>query len=74
MLLKEKGELVSQNKKQLGSIMNKFFINITKRLNLKEDSLKEDIAIYLNYFSPIRKTYESNKKISFQLVTEEQQR
>ena len=39
MLLKEQGELVSY-KKQLASIINKFFINITKRLNLKEDHLK----------------------------------
>ena len=36
MLLKEKGELVS-DEKQLASIMNKFFINITKSLKLKED-------------------------------------
>ena len=36
MLLKEMGELVS-DEKQLASIMNKFFINITKSLKLKED-------------------------------------
>ena len=36
MLLKEKGELVSE-KKQLATIMNNFFIYITKALNLKED-------------------------------------
>ena len=36
MLLKEKGKLVS-DEKQLASIMNKLFINITKSLNLKED-------------------------------------
>ena len=36
MFLKEKGELVS-DEKQLASIMNKFFINITKSLNLEED-------------------------------------
>ena len=36
MLLKEKGDLVS-DKKQLVSIMNKFFINITKSLHLKDD-------------------------------------
>ena len=34
MLLKEKGELVS-DQKQLASIMSRFFINITKSLNLK---------------------------------------
>ena len=36
MLLKEKGELVS-DKKQLVSIMNKFFINITKSLHLRDN-------------------------------------
>ena len=36
MLLKEKGELVF-DEKQLASIMNKFSIGITKSLNLKED-------------------------------------
>ena len=36
MLLKEKGELVSEEN-QLASIMNKFFINITKSFTLKED-------------------------------------
>ena len=36
MLLKEKGELMS-NEKQLTSIMNKFFFNVMKSLNLKED-------------------------------------
>ena len=36
MLLSEKGELVS-DEKQLASIMNRFFINITKSLKLKED-------------------------------------
>ena len=49
MSITEKGELIS-DKQQLGSIMNKFFINITKSLNLKEDSLKEDIVIYSYYF------------------------
>ena len=34
MLLKKKRVLVS-DEKQLASIMNKFFINITKSLNLK---------------------------------------
>ena len=35
MLLKEKGELIS-DEKQLASIMNKFFINITRSLKLKK--------------------------------------
>ena len=36
MLLNEKGELIS-DKKQLASIMNKFFISIAKSLNSTED-------------------------------------
>ena len=36
MLFKEKGELAS-DEKQLASIINKFFINITISLKLKED-------------------------------------
>ena len=35
--MKEKGNLVS-NEKELATIMNNFFINITKDLELKKDS------------------------------------
>ena len=35
MLLKKKGEFVS-DEKQVASVMNKFFINITKSLKLKK--------------------------------------
>ena len=77
MLLKEKGELVSEEN-QLASIMKKFFINITKSFKVKEDQCSalvtlNDILKKL-IFHPrimIRKTYESNKKFSFQQVTEE---
>ena len=37
LLLKEKGNLVS-NEKQLATIMNSFFINITMGFELKEDN------------------------------------
>ena len=37
LLLKEKGNLVS-NEKELATIMSNFFINITKDLELKKDS------------------------------------
>ena len=78
MLPKEKGELVS-DEKQLASIMNKFFINITKSLKLKEDlgsppvTLNDILEKFIFHPSidKIRKTYESNKKFSFQQVTEE---
>ena len=78
MLFKEKGELVS-DEKQLGSIINKFFINITISLKLKKGQggppiISDDIFekfIFHPSIDKIRKTYESNKKFSFQQVTEE---
>ena len=73
MLLKEKGKLVS-DEKQLASIMNKLFINITKSLNLKEDQVSppptlEDI-LQKNVFNRVL-TRPEKKKFSFQQVTEE---
>ena len=44
MLLKEKGELIS-DEKELASIMNKFIINITKSLNLKEDQGSSSVTL-----------------------------
>ena len=78
MLLKEKGEFIS-DEKQLASIMNKFFINITKSLKLKEDQGSPPVTlnnilkkfIFHPSIDKIRKTYENNKKFSFQQVTEE---
>ena len=78
MLLKKKRVLVS-DEKQLASIVNKFFINITKSLNLKEDHGSPPVSLYdiLKKFvvhrsiDKIRKTYESKKKFSFQQVTKE---
>ena len=63
MLLKEKGELIS-DEKELASIMNKFIINITKSLNLKENqgspSVTLEEILKKNIFHPsidtIRKT------------------
>ena len=59
--------------------MNKFSIDITKRINLKEDqgsppATLEDILkkmIFTPSINKVRKTYESNKKFSFQQVTVE---
>ena len=78
MLLIEKGEFVS-DEKHLASIVNKFFINITKILNLKEDQgsppiTLEDIlkkVVFHPNVDKTRKTYESNKKFSFEQATEE---
>ena len=62
MLLKEKGKLVS-DEKQLASIINKFFIRITKSLKLKENQGSPPVT--LNAMP----TYESDKKFSFKQVT-----
>ena len=78
MLFKEKGELAT-DEKQLASIINKFFINIMISLKLKEDQsdppvILDDILekfIFHPSIDKIRKTYESNKKFSFQQVTEQ---
>ena len=78
MLLKEKGKLVL-DEKQLTWIMNKFFINITKNLNLKEDlnlNLKGSPPVTLNDILKIEMTFSTRvlisiKKFSFQQVTEE---
>ena len=78
IVLKENGELVS-DEKQLTSIMNKFFINITKSLKLKEDldsppvTLNDILLKFIFHLSidKITKTYENDKKFFFQQVTEE---
>ena len=77
MSLKEKGELVSDGE-QLAFVMKKFFINIMKSLNLKEDqgsplvTLKDILkkCIFHPSIGKIRKIYE-HKKFSFQQVTKE---
>ena len=59
--------------------MNNFFINITKSLKLKEDQGSPPVTlndilenlIFHPSIDKIRKTYESDKKFSFQQVTEE---
>ena len=55
--MKEKGNLVS-NEKELATIMNNFFINITKDLELKKDSKGK-----LNNLKDIVKVYESHPSI-----------
>ena len=74
-------DLTNENlsdEKQLASIMNKFFINITKSLKLKDDLgsppvTLNDILLQIFHTSidKIRKIYESDKKFSFEKVTEE---
>ena len=78
LLLKQKGNLAS-NEKQLAGIINSFFINITKGLDLKEynkgnANTLEDV---LNAFNShpsierIRKTVKTNEKFSFETVPED---
>ena len=76
MLLKEKGELVSDDR-QLASIMNKFFISFTKSLKLKEEQGNpiplNDILEKFSFhpsIDEIRKTYERDKNFFFHQVTE----
>ena len=78
MLLKEKGEIVSDDR-QLTYMMNRFFISFTKSLKLKEDQgnpplTLNDILGKFNFhpsIDEIRKPYESDKNFFFQQVTEE---
>ena len=57
LLLKEKGKLVS-DEKELATIMNNFFINTTKNLELKKDSKGK-----LNNLKYILKAFESHPSI-----------
>ena len=57
LLLKEKGNLVS-DEKELATIMNNFFINITKNLEMKKDSKGK-----LNNLKYILKAFESHPSI-----------
>ena len=57
LLLKEKGNLVS-DEKELATIMNNFFINITKDIELKKDSKSK-----LNNLEDILEAFESHPSI-----------
>ena len=75
LLLKEKRNLAS-NEKQLATIMNSFFINITKGLELKglELNTLEDVLDAFNshpIIDRIRRTIKTNEKFSFQPVPED---
>ena len=76
LLLKEKVNNVS-NKKQLATIINSFFFNITKGLELKDESNANTLENVLDDFNShpsierIRRTVETNQKFSFQPVPED---
>ena len=72
-LFKEKGHLVS-NEKQLATIINNFFINITKDLELKEDNSRnaytlEDMLKVFNTHQSVERNIKINEKFSFQQAT-----
>ena len=72
-LFKEKGHLVS-NEKQLATIINNFFINITKDLELKEDNSRnaytlEDMLKVFNTHQSVERNIKINEKLSFQQAT-----
>ena len=67
-MLKEINRLISEEK-QLATIKNTFFVNITESLDLKKDSDSS-----LNLFdseNKISQTFMINKKSSFKFVTED---
>ena len=74
---KEKGNLVS-NERQLATIMSKFFINITKDLELQEDKSSntntlEDVLKVFNTHSSVERIKRNIKVIDifFQQITED---
>ena len=81
LLLKEKGNLVS-DEKELATIMNNFFINITKNLELKKDSkgklnnLKYIIKAFESHPSieKIKKAINTTEKLSFRNVNDDEVR
>ena len=79
--MKEKGHLVS-DEKELATIMNNFFINITKYLELKKyskgklNSLKDILKAFESHPSieKIKKAIKTNEKLSFRNVKDDEVR
>ena len=79
--MKEKGNLVS-DEKELATIMNNFFINITKNLELKKDSkgklnnLKYILKAFESHPSieKIKKAINTTEKFSFRNVNDDEVR
>ena len=80
LMLKENEDIVS-DEKELAEIMNTFFINITKGLDLKGDNeqnldVSNDLELILGNFNnhpslkKIEENFDLQKKFSFQKVTE----
>ena len=79
--MKEKGHLVS-DEKELATIMNNFFINITKYLELKKyskgklNNLKDILKAFESHPSieKIKKAIKTNEKLSFPNVKDDEVR
>ena len=79
--MKEKGNLVS-NEKELVTIMNKFFINITKNIELKKNSkgklnnLEDILNAFESHLSieKIKKAINTTEKFSFRNVKDDEVR
>ena len=78
LLVEEKGNLVS-NEKQLATIMNSFFINIAKGLEIKDgnesnaNTLEDVLDAFNSYpnIERIMRTVKTNEKVSFQPVPQD---
>ena len=73
-MLKENNRLITEEKK-LATVMNSFFVNITESLDLKKDddsSLNPINSENINdILEKISQTFMTNKKFSFEFVTED---
>ena len=85
-MLKEKNRLITE-KKELATVMNTFFVNITKSLDLKKDddsslnpinfeNINDILGKHKNHPSvhKISQTFITNEKFSFNFLTEDQVR
>ena len=86
LMLKEKNRLITE-KKELATVMNTFFVNITKSLDLKKDddsslnpinfeNINDILGKHKNHPSvhKISQTFITNEKFSFNFLTEDQVR
>ena len=83
LMLKENNRLITEEK-ELATVMNTFFVNITKSLDLKKDddsslnpmnseNISDILQKHKNHPSvqDISQTFTTNKKFSFEFVTED---
>ena len=86
LMLKENNRLITEEK-ELATVMNTFFVNITESLDLKKDddsslnpinsnNINHILEKHKNHLSAHKtsQTFMTNEKVSFQFVTEDQVR